>query len=171
MQNIGAARTVAEALPQESDLQLLFSQLNVLHFGGEVPAYRIAYNRRLSSVAGRITYRPRLIELSTRLLGAHPDTLAQTLLHEMVHAWLQARRMPSGHGIHFKRKMREVGLTSIYHSLPVKRRFSRSRYVLLCPRCRVELIRRRRPGVPVSCARCSPHRYDSRVRMSIRQLT
>ena len=54
MQNIGAARTVAEALPQESDLQLLFSQLNVLHFGGEVPAYRIGklWKFRISDLDG-----------------------------------------------------------------------------------------------------------------------
>jgi len=141
-----------------------------MHFSGEVPAYRIAYNTRLTSVAGRITYRPPLIELSTPLLAAHPGTVGQTLLHEMVHAWLHARRMPSGHGAHFKRKMHEVGLSSIYHSLPVPRRRSRARYALSCPRCKVELIRRRKPGVPVSCARCSPQRYDARVRMSIRLL-
>ena len=170
MQNIRARTSEQLALPLESELQLLFARLNSLHFGGEVPAYRIAYNRRMTSVAGRITYRPPLIELSVPLLGAHPSTLPQTLLHEMVHAWLHARRLPSGHGSHFKRKMREVGLSSIYHSLPVPRRLSRMRYRLSCPKCRTELIRRRRPGVPVSCARCSPHRYDPRVRMSVHRL-
>ena len=170
MQNISAARASHDRLPAESDLQLLFAQLNVMHFGGEIPAYRIAYNQRMTSVAGRITYRPPLIELSTRLLGAHPATLPSTLLHEMVHAWLHARRMPSGHGHHFKRKMREVGLSSIYHALPVPHRRSRARYALSCPRCKTELIRRRRPGVPVSCARCSPARYDPRVRMAVRRL-
>ena len=171
MQNLRAETGEERALPLECELQLLFAQLNSLHFGGEVPAYRIAYNGRLTSVAGRITYRPPLIELSIPLLSAHPGTLPQTLLHEMVHAWLHARRMPSGHGSPFKRKMIEIGLTSIYHSLPVPRRRSRLRYRLCCPRCRAELIRRRRPGVPVSCARCSPHRYDPRVRMSVYRLT
>jgi predicted SprT family Zn-dependent metalloprotease len=170
VQNIGVRRIAQDQLPAESDLQLLFAQLNFIHFSGEVPAYRIAFNARLTSVAGRITYRPPLIELSTPLLGAHLDTLDKTLLHEMVHAWLHARRMPSGHGPHFKRKMRDVGLSSIYHSLPVPRRRSRARYALSCPRCSAELIRRCRPGVPVSCARCSPQRYDARVRMSIRRL-
>ena len=170
MQNIHARVDARSLLPSESDLQLLFAQLNSLHFGGEVPAYRIAYNGRMTSVAGRITYRPPLIELSIPLLGAHPSTLPQTLLHEMVHAWLHAHRLPSGHGAHFKRKMREVGLSSIYHSLPVPRRRSRMRYRLACPRCRAEIIRRRRPGVPVSCARCSPHRYDARVRMTVHRI-
>ena len=170
MQNIHARSDDRPLLPTEGDLQLLFAHLNSLHFAGEVPAYRIAYNRRMTSVAGRITYRPPLIELSIPLLGKHPLTLPQTLLHEMVHAWLHARRLPSGHGIHFKRKMREVGLSSIYHSLPVPRRRSRMRYRLSCPRCSAELIRRRRPGVPVSCARCSPQRYDPNVRMRVHRL-
>ncbi len=170
MQNIRARAGGDVRLPSESDLQLLFAQLNSVHFAGEIPAYRITYNPRMTSVAGRITYRPPLIELSVPLLGSHPGTLPQTLLHEMVHAWLHARRLPSGHGRHFKRKMRDVGLSSIYHSLPVPRRRSRVRYRLSCPRCRVELIRRRRPGVPVSCARCSPQRYDPRVRMSVRRI-
>ena len=170
MQNIGALPIARHPLPPESDLQLLFARLNVLHFAGEVPAYRIAYNRRLTSVAGRITYRPPVIELSIPLLGAHPATLAQTLLHEMVHAWLHARRLPSGHGSHFKRKMRDVGLASIYHSLPVPRRRSKARYLLSCPRCKTELVRRRRPGVPVSCARCFPHRFNRAAQMIVRRL-
>jgi predicted SprT family Zn-dependent metalloprotease len=171
VQNIlAAARAIRSRLPSEGDLQLLFARLNATHFGGSLPAHRIAYNSRLTSVAGRITYGPPLIELSTRLLGPNPDALTATLLHEMVHAWLHAHRLPSGHGLHFKRKMREVGLSSIYHSLPVPRRRSRLRYRLTCPRCFVTLVRRRRPGVPVSCARCSPSRYDARVRMTVRRL-
>lgn len=172
MQNIRAARDASSrsGLPSESDLQRLFARLNVTHFAGALPAHRIAYNPRMTSVVGRITYRPALIELSTRLLAPHPEAVAPTLLHEMVHAWLHANRLPSGHGSHFKRKMREVGLSSIYHSLPVPRRRSRLRYHLTCPRCFVTLVRRRRPGMPVSCARCSPSRYDSRVRMSVRRI-
>ena len=157
-------------IPSEGDLQLLFARLNAAHFGGALPAHRIAYNSRMTSVVGRITYRPAFIELSTRLLGPHPEAVAPTLLHEMVHAWLHANRLPSGHGAHFKRKMREVGLSSIYHSLPVPRRRSRLRYRLTCPQCSVAFVRRRRPGVPVSCARCSPARYDARVRMSVRRI-
>lgn len=170
VQNMVAEQTAkVVALPAESDLQLLFARLNLMHFSGELPAYRIAYNRRLSSVAGRITYKPRLIELSTRLLGPSPGHVQPTLLHEMIHAWLHERRLPSGHGAHFKRKMREVGLSSIYHSLQAQHR-TVWRYMLTCPRCRVEVRRRRRPATPVSCARCSPHRFDSRVRMHVQRI-
>src|SRR5215472_566899 len=68
VQNI-AREATRSSLPAESDLQLLYAQLNLAHFGGELPSYRIAYNRRLTSVAGRITYRPPLIELSVPLLS------------------------------------------------------------------------------------------------------
>jgi predicted SprT family Zn-dependent metalloprotease len=170
VQNTARRTGTPHGLPAEGDLQLLFARMNLMHFGGEIPAYRIEYNARLTSVAGRVGYRPRSIELSTRLLGPNPEHLERTLLHEMVHAWLHARGLPSGHGRHFKRKMREVGLSSIYHALPVRRRAYRPRYVLSCPRCKVELVRQRRPGVPVSCARCSPQRFDARVRMTIRAL-
>ncbi|MBC5824995.1 MAG: SprT-like domain-containing protein [Candidatus Eremiobacteraeota bacterium] len=160
----------ASPLPCESDLQLLFSALNVAHFGGMLPGYRIVYNARLTSVAGRIAYKPPLIELSSSLLAAHPDHVEATMLHEMVHAWLHLNRLPSGHGMQFKRKMREVGLGSIYHSMPVGSRRSRRRYVLSCPRCKVELLRRQRPGSAVSCARCSPSRFNRRVQMAVREL-
>ena len=170
VQNITSSGARDRALPPESELQLLFARMNLVHFAGELRAHRIAYNARLTSVAGRIGYRPPTIELSAVLLGRHPEHLEPTLLHEMVHAWLHARGLPSGHGAHFKRKMREVGLTSIYHSLPVPSRRSAARYVLSCPRCKVELLRRRRPGIPVSCARCCPKRFDRRVQMAVRRI-
>jgi len=156
-------------LPSEAQLQLLFSLLNAHHFGGVLPAHRIRYNSRLTSIAGRIIYRASLIELSSTLLEHHSDHIEPTLLHEMVHAWLHQRGLPSGHGRAFKKKMNDVGLASIYHSMPVKNRRSRRRYVLRCPSCYTELIRRRRPGTAVSCARCFPAGYNARFRMSVRK--
>ncbi len=156
--------------PKAADLQLLYASLNALHFGGVLRAYRIVYNHRLTSVAGRIGHRPPVIELSAPLLAAHPEAVEATLLHEMVHAWLHEHGLPNGHGAAFKRKMREVGLKSIYHFLPVKRRTSQRRYVLSCPRCKVEFVRRRRPGFRVSCARCSPTRFNPHVEMLVREI-
>lgn len=157
-------------LPSPADLQLLYAMLNAQHFGGVLPGYRIVYNNRMTSVAGRIGYRPAVIELSVPLLKANVHHLEATLLHEMVHAWLHQHGMPSGHGAAFKRKMREVGLSSIYHQLPVNKRPSRKRYLLCCPRCNVELLRRRKPGYRVSCARCSPKRFNAHVEMVVREL-
>ena len=157
----------ALTLPSTADLQVIFAMLNARHFGGVLRAYRIIFNPRLTSVAGRIGHRPPVIELSPRLLASHAEQVEPTLLHEMVHAWLYQHELPSGHGPEFKRKMREVGLTSIYHFLPIEQHRSRRRYMLSCPRCRTKLLRRRRPGFRVSCARCSPHRFNPNVEMLV----
>lgn len=165
-----AAHQSETLLPSPAELQLAFARLNLEHFDGSLRAHRITYNARLTTVTGRICYRPPCIELSAPLLAHHPDHVVQTLLHEMVHAWLHARGLPSGHGREFKAKMRAVGLTSIYHDLPVAHKRSRRRYVLECPRCRLALLRRRRPGTRVSCARCSPRHFDAHVEMRVREL-
>jgi predicted SprT family Zn-dependent metalloprotease len=158
-------------LPGVADLQLLFARLNAQHFGGVLRAHRIVFNRRLTSVAGRIAYRAHTIELSAPLLSRHPDHLEATLLHEMVHAWLYERGLPNGHGAHFRHKMREVGLTSIYHHMPVSRGpRSTRRYLLVCPRCGTRMLRRRRPSGRVSCARCSPRRFSARVELQIQRI-
>ncbi len=163
-------RADVRELPSAADLQLIFARLDARYFGAVLRPYRIVYNRRLTSVAGRIGHRPPVIELSAPLLVRYPQQLEPTLLHEMVHAWLHQHRLPSGHGIEFKRKMREVGLSSIYHFLPVRKRLSQRRYLLSCPRCKVEFVRRRRPGYRVSCARCSPKRFNPHVEMQISEL-
>ena len=156
-------------LPDTALLQLLFAQLNYEHFGGEIPTYRIAYNERFLNTAGRITYRPPLIELSPKHFREHPDALKDTLLHEMIHAWLHSRGSDSGHGAAFKRKMRELGLRSIYHDLgraaPLKE--SAKRFILRCPKCSAELLRRRKPPALASCGRCSGRRYDARYRFLV----
>jgi predicted SprT family Zn-dependent metalloprotease len=163
-------RRDAYELPSAADLQLIYAMLNAHHFGGVLRAYRIVYNPRLTSVAGRIGHRPPVIELSVALLATQPRQLRATMLHEMVHAWLHQHGLPSGHGADFKRKMCDVGLTSIYHYLPVKKRRSCRRYMLSCPRCKAELLRRRRPGFRVSCARCSPKRFNPHVEMLVREI-
>jgi predicted SprT family Zn-dependent metalloprotease len=142
-------------LPDVAELQLLFAQYNFVHFNGEIPSFRIAYNARFSNVAGRIGYKPPLIELSPKHLRGKPEELRQTLLHEMIHAWLHARGENSGHTPAFKRKMRELGLTSIYHDLGTAAPLNPSpkRYVLRCPKCGMELLRRRKPPENLRCAR------------------
>lgn len=156
-------------LPAESDLQLLFAHLNNQHFGGEIPTHRIAYNARFSNLAGRITYKPPLIELSPKHFESHPEALRETLLHEMIHAWLFARGKDTGHGAAFKRKMRELGLHSIYHDLgnAAPRRESARRFILRCDRCTLEVLRKKRPPPNVSCGRCSRRSYDPRYQLRV----
>ncbi len=142
-------------LPDVAELQLLFAQYNFIHFDGEIPAFRIAYNARFSNVAGRITYKPPLIELSPKHLRGKPADLRDTLLHEMIHAWLHARGENPGHTPAFKRKMRELGLSSIYHDLGSAAPLNPStkRYLLRCEKCGMELLRRRKPPENLVCRR------------------
>ncbi len=143
-------------LPDVASLQLLFAQLNNQYFDGEIAPYRIAYNARFSNVAGRITYRPPLIELSPKHLDDKPDELRDTLLHEMIHAWLHGKKMNPGHTPAFKAKMRQLGLRSIYHDLgkAAPRTESPKRYILRCEKCAMEVLRKRKPQPHLMCARC-----------------
>lgn len=158
-------------LPSETDLQLLFAELNNFHFNGEVPVCRIRYNARFSNSAGRITYstRPLLIELSPKHFRDSPQSLRETLLHEMIHAWLYDRSGDTGHGAAFKKKMRECGMASIYHDLGSARplRESAKRYILRCDRCMLEILRKRLPAGAMSCGRCSKRGYDPRFPLTI----
>jgi len=161
-------------LPDESTLQLLFAQLNYQFFNGEIPAHRIGYNSRFSNCAGRISYRqkPPLIELSAKHLADSPNALRETLLHEMIHAWLFSVGKNPGHGADFKRKMKEVGIASIYHDLGNARpiRESNKRYILRCEKCAMELLRKRKPAQTISCGRCSKRGYDARFPLSVYEI-
>jgi predicted SprT family Zn-dependent metalloprotease len=161
--------------PSEADLQLLFARLNYEYFNGEIPDCRIRYNARFSNSAGRITYTafPLLIELSPKHFQKYPQALEETLLHEMVHAWCYARWRDTGHSARFKKKMRECGLTSIYHDLGNVRPLSESskRYILRCEQCAFEVLRRKRPGKPASCPRCDKRRFNPRFPLTIYEIT
>ena len=160
-------------LPDITTLQLLFAQYNYTYFNGEIPTHRIGYNARFSNLAGRITYRPPFIELSTKHLERNPESLRDTLLHEMIHAWLFVTRGDTGHSAAFKKKMRELGLKSIYHDMGAAREFSldTKRYILRCDHCAAEILRRRRPPAMVSCARCSRGRYNARYQLKAYEIT
>jgi predicted SprT family Zn-dependent metalloprotease len=156
-------------LPDVSELQLLFARLNNEFFGGEIPAHQLAYNARFGNLAGRITYKPPLIELSPKHFEGNFEALRETLLHEMIHAWLFARGENPNHTAAFKKKMREIGLDSIYHDLgnAAPRGESSRRFILRCDHCRREVIRKRRPHGNASCARCSGGKFDPRYRLRV----
>ena len=144
-------------LPDIAELQLLFARFNYAYFDGEIPTHEIAYNNRFSNVAGRITYKPPKIELSPKHLRGKPEQLRETLLHEMIHAWLFAKNLNPSHTHAFKRKMRELGLKSIYHDLGTAAPINENpkRYILRCEHCRREHLRKRRPAPAARCAWCN----------------
>lgn len=158
-------------LPSEAELQLLFARLNYEFFNGQAPDCRIRYNERFSNSTGRIVYdgRPMLIELSSKHFRRHPGALQETLLHEMIHAWCYAKFRDTGHGARFKRKLRQCGLSSIYHDLgnAAPLRESSKRYILRCEQCAFETLRRSRPGKPASCPHCNKRGFDPRYPLTI----
>lgn len=161
-------------VPSEAELQLLFARLNYQFFNGEAPDCRIRYNERFSNSTGRISYnaRPMVIELSPKHFRLHPEALQETLLHEMIHAWCYAKFRDAGHGARFKRKLRECGMSSIYHDLgsaaPLHE--SSKRYILRCDRCAFEALRRSRPRKPASCPRCNKRGFDLRYPLTIYEI-
>jgi predicted SprT family Zn-dependent metalloprotease len=161
-------------LPDEAELQLLFARLNYEYFNGEAPDCKLIYNERFSNSAGRTTYgkSPLTIELSPKHFRRHPEALTETLLHEMIHAWCFAKFRDTGHGARFKRKLRECGLSSIYHDLgnvgPLRE--SAKRYILRCERCTFEVLRRVRPRKPSSCPRCNKRRFDERYPLTVYEI-
>jgi len=178
MISLDAARkkscVTTQALPSEADLQLLFARLNYEFFNGDVPNCSIRYNERFSNCAGRTTYgrNPMSIELSAKHFRQHPEALDDTLLHEMIHAWCYAKFRDTGHGARFKRKLRECGLSSIYHDLGnvAPLRESQKRFILRCERCTFEVLRRGRPRKPSSCPRCNKRRFDDRYPLAIYEI-
>jgi predicted SprT family Zn-dependent metalloprotease len=174
MSRLDERRRITPVTVSEADLQLLFARLNYRYFNGEIPDCRIRYNARFSNSAGRITYgSPLLIELSPKHFRRYPEALEETLLHEMVHAWCYARFRDTGHGARFKKKMRECGLTSIYHDLGNVRPFNESskRYILRCEQCAFEVLRRKKPGKPASCPRCDKRRFNPKFPLTIYEIT
>jgi predicted SprT family Zn-dependent metalloprotease len=165
---------IANELPTEAELQLLFARLNYEFFNGEVPDCKIRYNERFSNSAGRISYgmHPLVVELSPKHFRRHPEALVDTLLHEMVHAWCYAKYRDTGHSTRFKRKLNECGLRSIYHDLgnagPLRE--SSKRYILRCEHCAFEVLRRARPRKPSSCPRCNKRRFDARYPLTIYEI-
>jgi len=138
-----------------------FDQFNTTHFDGICPPVRLTINPRLRSAAGRIFPSRRLIELNLHRLEQVPDSLAETVFHEMIHLWLHVRGLPSGHTPEFVAKMAERGHNAVRfgrgpgangqrHDYPGSSR----RVVYRCPGCGLEFEVRRRYGRPMACARC-----------------
>lgn len=103
---------------------------------------RVAWNRRLSTTAGRAFLRAARIELNPTLLQRAPDQLPVVLAHEAAH--IAAFRLfgphVQAHGRHWRSLMRLAGHEpSITHEIPIAGRRVRRRrrhfYLRVCERC------------------------------------
>lgn len=94
-------------------------QYNATLFGGSLRPVPIRISRRMKNRLGH--YMSALasegieaeIAISRRHIRRDPwDDVLHTLVHEMVHQWQDENGLPLDHGRHFRRKAREVGIST-----------------------------------------------------------
>ena len=157
----------------EAVLQQLYAELNARYFEDILPPCRIVWSRQLTRAAGNVQVKTRLIKLSVPLLRetfqnaslfpreflvcgvicADADSATREILkHEMIHLWLHARGLPSGHTAQFRAKARQLGQTKIRHEIAVSA--PKNGYLYSCPHCLREYSRRRRYGRARACGPC-----------------
>lgn len=118
-----------ELVDPTPDLQALFVQFNDRFFWGQLEAVEVKWSRRMTLCAGICTYEGRggmcSVRLSEPLLKLRPrKDLVETLLHEMIHAYLFVTNNDKdreGHGPEFCKHMHRINrLTganiTVYHT-------------------------------------------------------
>ncbi|KAF1750122.1 hypothetical protein GCK72_016668 [Caenorhabditis remanei] len=121
-----------ELLDPCPDIHALFVQFDARFFGGSLACCEVKWSPRMYSCAGICSYEVRggrgglcSIRLSKPLLALRPrKDLVETLLHEMIHAYLfvkERNRDRDGHGPHFQSHMHRINQAggtniTIYHS-------------------------------------------------------
>ncbi|KAM7049841.1 DNA-dependent metalloprotease SPRTN isoform 3-T4 [Molossus nigricans] len=118
-----------ELVDPTPDLQALFVQFNDRFFWGQLEAVEVKWSKRMTLCAGICTYEGKggmcSIRLSEPLLKLRPrKDLVETLLHEMIHAYLFVTNNDKdreGHGPEFCKHMHRINrLTganiTIYHT-------------------------------------------------------
>lgn len=148
----------------------LFAAANSRFFRGRLPSCRRTWNPRFRRVAGRIDCPRRHIELSSAHFEAcGVGALGVVFVHELIHLSLYVDHRPYGHTAEFKTRSERLGLSGIYHDLPLPDRIKRRRRIHLyrCA-CGQELESRIRFRTPRACADCCRRfargKYDERYR-------
>jgi hypothetical protein len=109
-------RTHPDDEPVAAKLVEWHARLNGERFGGALREVPVRVSRRMRSRLGH--YSPARdgagaeIAISRRHVRRHGFSSAvQTLLHEMVHQWQDENSLPVDHGLEFRRKAGEVGIS------------------------------------------------------------
>ncbi|XP_054568956.1 DNA-dependent metalloprotease SPRTN isoform X2 [Eptesicus fuscus] len=118
-----------ELVDPTPDLQALFVQFNDRFFWGQLEAVEVKWSKRMTLCAGVCTYEGKggmcSVRLSEPLLKLRPrKDLVETLLHEMIHAYLFVTNNDKdreGHGPEFCKHMHRINrLTganiTVYHT-------------------------------------------------------
>lgn len=157
-------------------LEILFQELNTLHFEAVLPLPRLVWNSRLRTSAGRFCpgsrnpLRPRApeIEIAAYLkeLTDGSAHIRDTLLHEMVHYFLWHKRRPYGHTAEFHTILKRVGAQR-YNPVP---RLSPVKHWYECPQCRTKYPARRKlqdSACAACCKRYNQGHYSARYLLRI----
>ena len=137
--------------------------------------FRVEWNSRLKTAAGRVDYHQKLISLNPRLFE-HPAEIDRTLRHELAHILAQFRAgrwRISPHGSEWRQACRDLGIADEKrcHNLPFPARTYVARFVYRCPNCRQDFPRVRRVRRAVAClACCRKHNggeFDLRFRLKL----
>ncbi|CAD5119954.1 DgyrCDS8535 [Dimorphilus gyrociliatus] len=127
--NISIIDSEWETIDPTPDIHGMFVEFNKRYFWNKLGACEVSWSQRMTLCAGLCRYegRGRLcsIKLSVPLLKLRPrKDLVETLLHEMIHAYLfvtENNRDREGHGPEFQSHMRRINQETgtnitIYHS-------------------------------------------------------
>lgn len=120
---------------------------------------RVVWNPRMQTTAGRAWWPSRLIEINPKLKDLSEAQVWRTLKHEFAHLLAferSGRRQIDPHGIEWQNACSELGIPgeSARHSLPLKGRRMKKKYVYVCPSCFSEVKRVRPMQRAVACYSC-----------------
>ncbi len=145
------------------DLDMLFDQLNRLHWDCSLPKFRCQWSSRMITTWG-CCYRHRgLIRISSFFRNRPLPEAVAVLCHEMIHI-----RIPS-HGAAFKKELRRIGMERDVEGLfpelteITNGRRRALRYSYVCPRCHLLIQRRRK--IRGYCVACYQAGITSRFRL------
>lgn len=114
-----------EELDPNPDIHLLFAAFDTKFFEGLLTekGVQLKWAKNLTSTAGAYYRQKKTIKLSERLIQQRPRSdLVNTLLHEMIHAFVHQKQLPGrSHGHHFTAIMNRINKAAgtditVFHS-------------------------------------------------------
>ena len=156
----------------ETEARELLRSLGAAQIAGE---FRVEWNLRLKTAAGRADYRQKIISLNPRL-SEYPTEIDRTLRHELAHILAQfraGRRQILPHGDEWRQACLDLGIADEKrcHNLPFPVSERPRRYLYQCPHCRRDFPRAHRIKRAVAClACCRAHNggdFDARFQLRL----
>lgn len=148
-------------------LKKKYLEFNKLYFNNKLPrGMRILVNNRYKVVGGCFSYSVKepytnTISMSSAYMEKYPDDVDNTLLHEMIHAYMfELGHIREVHGRLFKREMYRINRYGYNIEIHTKGAFTATKYTyaIQCKRCGVIDKKARKMKYPLHeyyCKHCS----------------